>query len=371
MKQNEEEWMEYEKVMGDVITRSRLDESIFYDLRGNHDNFGVTNVGGSLDFFSNYSINGKLGRKGNVNSITIELNFNAQNGNCKTFSFLPHLTCLSFAIHSADWKHLFVGFDSTMSVGLRGTINLFGHPTDKLLTEIDSELSRWNFTKPVTKISFGHFHFHSQRPRILGGALKICFSSIPYQLIYAGISMPDLINMNQMPFESAKNCSFGAPPMEDFWEWEKGDWWKSRAMRIVAIDKGHVSYVDLNFKSGAKKTIILPTFPLDSCFMSSSSSRLKYECQYMVPRSYETIRALVFSVSPIVSVTARVYDSRPGHLDMVIDALMRKRLDKSSMRDLYLAPWNYGAFKDPSPDRFWLQVEATYVMVVGDDFWNR
>ena len=150
--------------------------------------------------------------------------------------------------------------------------------------------------------------------------------------------------------------------MEDFWEWEMGDWRKSRAMRIVAIDRGHVSYVDLNFKSGAKKTIILPTLPLDSRSMSSISSHLKYECQYMVLRSYETIRALVFSVSPIVSVTARVYDSRPGHLDLVMEALMRKHSDKSSRVDPYLAPRNYGAFEDTSPDRFWLQIEATDVM---------
>ncbi|KAI9157615.1 hypothetical protein LWI28_025232 [Acer negundo] len=357
MKQNEEEWVEYEKVMGDVITRSRLDKSIFYDLRGNHDNFGVPNVGGSLDFFSKYSINGKLGRRGNVNIITIE---------------------------TAEWKHLFVGFDSTMSVGLRGPTNLFGHPTDELLTEIDSELSRCNFTKPVTKISFGHFPLSFSASSFSGRSLKDIFLKHSLSAYLCGhlhtrfgknlkrhhhlshhvISSEKFfqLNMNQMPFESAKNCSFGAPPVEDFWEWEMGDWRKSRAMRIVAIDRGHVSYVDLNFKSGAKKTIILPTFPLDSRFMSSSSSRLKYECQYMVPRSYETIRALVFSVSPILSVTARIYDSRPGHLDMVMEALMRKNSDKSSRGDLYLAPWNYGAFEDPSPDRFWLQIEATDVM---------
>ncbi|KAK4835966.1 hypothetical protein QYF36_016910 [Acer negundo] len=357
MKQNEEEWVEYKKVMGDVITRSRLDKSIFYDLRGNHDNFGVPNVGGSLDFFSKYSINGKLGRRGNVNIITIE---------------------------TAEWKHLFVGFDSTMSVGLRGPTNLFGHPTDELLTEIDSELSRCNFTKPVTKISFGHFPLSFSASSFSGRSLKDIFLKHSLSAYLCGhlhtrfgknlkrhhhlshhvISSEKFfqLNMNQMPFESAKNCSFGAPPVEDFWEWEMGDWRKSRAMRIVAIDRGHVSYVDLNFKSGAKKTIILPTFPLDSRFMSSSSSRLKYECQYMVPRSYETIRALVFSVSPIVSVTARIYDSRPGHLDMVMEALMRKHSDKSSRGDLYLAPWNYGAFEDPSPDRYWLQIEATDVM---------
>ncbi|KAB2037468.1 hypothetical protein ES319_D03G077300v1 [Gossypium barbadense] len=73
MKQNEEEWVEYKNVMEDVVKRSGLDKNIFYDLRGNHDNFGVPVIGGSLDFYSKYSINGQLGRSGHVNSVTLTL----------------------------------------------------------------------------------------------------------------------------------------------------------------------------------------------------------------------------------------------------------------------------------------------------------
>lgn len=73
MKQNEEEWVEYRNVTNEVIERSGLDKSIFYDVRGNHDNFGVPVVGGSYDFFSKYSINGQLGRKQNVNSVTLQV----------------------------------------------------------------------------------------------------------------------------------------------------------------------------------------------------------------------------------------------------------------------------------------------------------
>ncbi|KAL1803176.1 hypothetical protein ACET3Z_031823 [Daucus carota] len=58
MKQDKEEWMEYDQVMEHVVEKSGLDKSIFYDLRGNHDNFGVPAVGGPLDYFSNYSLNG-------------------------------------------------------------------------------------------------------------------------------------------------------------------------------------------------------------------------------------------------------------------------------------------------------------------------
>ncbi|KAK9293258.1 hypothetical protein L1049_021249 [Liquidambar formosana] len=358
MKQDEEEWVEYRNIMEEVLKRSGLDKSIFYDLRGNHDNFGVPAVGGSLDFFSKYSINGQLGRSGNVNSVTVQ---------------------------SGEQKHLFVGFDSTMSVGLRGPTNLFGHPSDQLLTDLDTELSQWNSqsTKPVTKITFGHFPLSFSAKSYAGKSLKDIFLKHSLSAYLCGHLHTKFgknlkrhhqlghhflfsqgffqLNLHQAPAESTKNCSNGALPVEEFWEWEMGDWRKSRAMRILAIDRGHVSFVDMDFKSGAKKTIVLPTFPLDSRFMLTTSSLRKYKCQSVDPLSYETVRALVFSVSPIVSVVARIYDSVNGNLDLVMEASMSRRED-NSRGDLYTAPWNFKAFEDPSPNRYWLQIEATDIM---------
>ncbi|XP_038713956.1 putative metallophosphoesterase At3g03305 isoform X2 [Tripterygium wilfordii] len=359
MKQNEDEWVEYQTVMENVARSSGLDKSIFYDLRGNHDNFGVPAVGDSFDFFLNYSINGQLGRRGKVNSVTLQ---------------------------TGERKHLFVGLDSTMSVGLRGPTNLFGHPTDQLLQELDLELSQWNSesSKQVTKISFGHFPLSFSAYSYSGRSLKDIFLQHSISAYLCGhlhtrfgknlkrhhqpghhsVSSREFfqLNMHQKPLENTRDCSFKASPVQEFWEWEMGDWRKSRAMRILAIDRGHVSYVDIDYKAGAKKTIILPTFPLDSRFMSTSSSRHMYDCQHMIPSSYETVRALVFSSSPIVSVVARVYDSRSGNLDGVLEASMRKHADNNSRGDLYTAPWNYRAFEDPSPDRYWLQIESTDIM---------
>ena len=73
MKEYEAEWMVYKKVMEDVIKRSGLNKNLFYDLRGNHDNFGVPKLGGLFDFYSRYSINIQLGRSGQVNSVTVEV----------------------------------------------------------------------------------------------------------------------------------------------------------------------------------------------------------------------------------------------------------------------------------------------------------
>ncbi|KAA8548277.1 hypothetical protein F0562_004462 [Nyssa sinensis] len=359
MKQDEEEWAEYQNVMEDVVKRSGLKKSIFYDLRGNHDNFGVPVVGGSFDFFSKYSINGQLGRSGPVHSVTVQ---------------------------TVERKLLFVGFDSTMSVGLRGPTNLFGHPTDQLLTEIDSELSQWNSQSaiPITKISFGHFPLSFSATSNSGKSLKDIFLKHSLSAYLCGhlhtgfgknlkrhhqsghhlLFSPKYFQLNthQIPSESTHNCSNIVSPIEEFWEWEMGDWRKSRVMRILAVDRGYASFVDIDFKLGAKRTIILPTFPLDSRFMLTTLSLNKYKCQSIDLSSYGTVRALVFSASPIVSVVAKIYDSRPGNLLAVMETSMSKLESGSSRGDLYAAPWNFKAFEDPSPDRFWLQIEATDIM---------
>lgn len=360
MKQNEQEWLEYESVMQDVIKTSGLNKTLFYDLRGNHDNFGVPSLGSSVDFFSKYSINGKLGRKENVNTVTLE---------------------------TSERKHLFVGVDTTMSIGLRGPTNLFGHPTDELLTSLDSQLSQWDDdkpTKPVTKIPFGHFPLsfsaltHSKKSlrdvflkhsvsAYLCGHLHSRFGKNLKRLHRSGgvtLSDNDLFQLNMRRSgrdESDANCSFGASPDAEFWEWEMGDWRKNRAMRIVAIDRGHVSYLDLDFKSSeSRKTIVLPTFPVDSRFMSTSLARHRYECQHMISSSYDAIRAIVFSQSLVVDVVARVYDSSPGFNNLVMEAPMRKH-GSTSGASFYSLPWNYRAFEDPLPDRYWLQIEVTDV----------
>jgi hypothetical protein len=70
------------------------------------------------------------------------------------------------------------------------------------------------------------------------------------------------------------------------------------------------------------------------------------------------VRALVFSKHEIVSVSVKIYDSRPGTLEVVFDSEM-KRVDSNETRgNMYLIPWNWRAFEDSSPSRYWLQIEV-------------
>ncbi|KAJ6795305.1 putative metallophosphoesterase [Iris pallida] len=352
MKQEEAEWKEYQNVMEDIVRRSKLEQKIFYDLKGNHDNFGVPEVGGSYDFFQKYSINSRAGRDGNVQSVTLQ---------------------------SSGWKYVFVGFDSTMEIGLRGPTNLFGHPTDQLLSDLDMELSQWDAESAkssVRKIAFGHFPLSFSAPADSGKSLKDVFLKHSLSAYLCGHLHTrfgknlkrhhTLLSGKYYQFNvheglgdvGNESCSKNAEPIKEFWEWEMGDWRKSRAMRIIAIDSGHVSFLDTDFKFGSRDVIILPTFPLDSRFMQRISYSRDYKCQTMKISSYESIRALVFSRKVIVSVSVKIYDSMPGSLSLVLDQVMMNHNGNGTRGDMYVSPWNWRAFSDSSPDRYWLQIEA-------------
>ncbi|KAL8213993.1 hypothetical protein R6Q57_003442 [Mikania cordata] len=342
MKQNEEEWMEYQKTMENVITMSGLDRSIFYDLRGNHDNFGVSTLGGAFDFFSNYSITGKLGRT-SVNSVTLQ---------------------------TSRRNLLFVSLDST-STGLRGPTNLFGHPTDQLLNELNSHLSQWDSTssKMLTKIAVGHFPLSFSAPTnfkrnlkqiflnqslnaYLCGHLHIKFGKNlkrHHEVDYGTGHNLIQLNVHQKGSSSNTNCHNGGQKVNEFWELEMGDWRKNRAIRVMAIDKGRVSFIDTDLKAGPKEIYILPTYPLDSRYISTNMLN-KYKCKSMEDTSH--IRVLVFSSAIIASVKVKIYDSSHGDLYVVLEDSMSKN------GNLYTTPWNSEAFVDPSPSRYWIEFEA-------------
>ena len=60
--------------MHKVMEESRLPSYVFYDLRGNHDKFGVPKAGSSLDYFSKYSISSLRNRTNAIQSVTLTVN---------------------------------------------------------------------------------------------------------------------------------------------------------------------------------------------------------------------------------------------------------------------------------------------------------
>ncbi|KAJ1288863.1 hypothetical protein BS78_02G120400 [Paspalum vaginatum] len=356
--QEEFEWIEYGRAIDDVAKRSGLNMDIFYDLRGNHDSYGVPEVGGMFDFYKKHSINARLGRTGTVQSITLQ---------------------------NSGRKHLFVGFDSAMTVGLRSPTNIFGQPTDRLLSDLDAALSQWDnqsTSSPVTKIAFGHFPISFSALTTSGGSIRDVFlkhslsaylcghlhtnfgrnlkrhhKSVNHKLSSKQYYQFD-IHEGMSTFFSKGNCSARTESVAEFWEWEMGDWRSARSMRILAIDSGHVSYTDIDFTFGSRDVIIVPTFPLDSRFMHRSSYPLDFFCQGTSTAHIGTVRTLVFARYKIESVSVKVYELHSGSFQLVLHQEMEKTSGKGARGAMYTVPWNWRAFSDEAPDRYWLQIEA-------------
>ena len=74
-RQDEDEWIQYKNSMDFVIKESGLEKRVFFDLRGNHDKYGVPYVGSYWDFFSKYSIRAQLNRTSSIQSSTLIVSY--------------------------------------------------------------------------------------------------------------------------------------------------------------------------------------------------------------------------------------------------------------------------------------------------------
>lgn len=346
-RQDEEEWVQYRQVMSKVIDDSGLPSYAFYDLRGNHDKFGVPTVGSGLDYFSKYSISSLRNRTSTIQSITLM---------------------------SSGWKHLFVGVDTSMDIGLKGPCNLFGHPSHKQLVKLDLELSQWDTCAPekVTRLVFGHFPLSFMASTEQGSRLENIFAKHSISAYVCGHLHKsfglNLIKHHVHPQRRAgtiNSCQAEAQDgNEEFWEWEMGDWRMCRTMRIIAIDQGYTSYVDFDFgflglnasdNNESKSwlpTLVVPTYPLDSQKMERSAQ---------LPSSssiQSTVRSLIFSPQPLVSVVAQFYDTLSGK-PLLLEKLEMHPTDKAgNMGYMYESEWNSSKYMDRSATRYVFQVSA-------------
>eukprot|EP00250_Pteridium_aquilinum_P020075 c24691_g1_i1 orf=231-2552(+) len=343
-RQDEGEWVQYRHAIGKVIEDSGLPSYAFYDLRGNHDKFGVPMVGSALDYFSNYSVSSLRNRTSNVQSVTIM---------------------------SSGWKHLFVGVDTSMGIGLKGPCNLFGHPTDEQLVTMDLALSQWDTCPPenVTKVVFGHFPMSftastEQRSRPESIFAKHSISAYVCGHLHKSFG-PNLIKHYLRPQEGAGTPSKCKAEAQDgsgeFWEWEMGDWRSCRTMRIIAIDQGHTSFTDfdvsgLNASDRTSKnwlpTLVVPTYPLDSQKMERSTHL------HSSASIQDTVRALVFSPQPLVSVVARFYDTRSGKPLFLEELEMHSTAKAGNMGYMFETKWNSKKYTDPSATRYVFRISA-------------
>eukprot|EP00268_Persea_americana_P025799 TRINITY_DN2516_c2_g1_i1.p1 TRINITY_DN2516_c2_g1~~TRINITY_DN2516_c2_g1_i1.p1 ORF type:complete len:719 (+),score=94.54 TRINITY_DN2516_c2_g1_i1:137-2293(+) len=331
-RQDELEWIQYKKAMDVVIRESGMAKKAFFDIRGNHDKYGVPHVGHKLDFFSNYSISSQLNRLSTIHSISLV---------------------------GKEWKYVFLGIDDSLNIGLRGPTNLFGHPSDKRIESVESELEYWD-SHPyalVTKVAFGHFPMSFIASSEKGRRYESAFArySVSTYLcghLHAKFSK-HLWRLHSVDLASHSKESKQPKKTGQFWEWELGDWKDSKMIRILAIDRGHVSFLDVKLftKHEPKEefqTTILITHPIDSRSMSIMNSEKHI--------SRNDISALVFSARPVLNVTAEVLDSLRSF--ELVEELTLHTASSSSHGPLFCTKWNASNYMDASATRFWMQVRV-------------
>eukprot|EP01018_Ginkgo_biloba_P006019 Gb_41602 [translate_table: standard] len=341
-RQDESEWIEYQKSMDTIIKESGIEKRAFFDVRGNHDKYGVPYVGSYWDFFSQYSISAQLNRTSTIQSITLMVQ---------------------------NWKYLFVGVDDSMSIGLRGPSNLFGHPSNSRIQKVDSELGLWDSEsgEPVAKIVFGHFPMSFTASTETGKRYEDIFAKHSVTAYICGHLHAkfgkQLWKHHFYEWHDASR-SKGDKMQGQFWEWELGDWRVGRMIRVIAIDGGQTSFVDVDLSSvvlsleKALPTIILPTYPLDSRSMQRIMlvGHESISINLDNSTSKDAIRALIFSEKPVLSVTAKIFDSSTGTFRLVEEHLLHLVANSRTHLPLYQTAWNANKYSDSSPTRFWLQI---------------
>ncbi|CAA6664309.1 unnamed protein product [Spirodela intermedia] len=328
-RQDELEWVQYRNSMDAVIRKAGMGGRRVLDIRGNHDKYGVPCVGDKLDFFSVYSTSALMNRTGNIQSISLVGN---------------------------ELKYMFIGVDDTMAVGLRGLSNLFGHPTDSMIQTLDAELRYWdaNPLALTAKIVFGHFPISFTASSKTGNRYEEVFSRRSVSAYLCGHLHAKFSSQLWRP-HVVKGVGDSELKMERsrFWEWELGDWKESRLMRIVAVDRGNVTFLDTKVNPGLEDdhfpTTILITYPVDS----RSMSQMREDGRVV----RKDIDALVFSLYPIRNVTAKVYDSSRGYRP-VEEIPLRRATNSLSSQPLFSAKWNAENYKSPSADRYFLQTTS-------------
>lgn len=149
----------------------------------------------------------------------------------------------------------------------------------------------------------------------------------------------------------------------DFWEWEIGDWRAGRIMRIVAIDHGHTSLIDVELipqednSDGefTMKTIVLQTYPFDSRFMLQASSKEAENSDVVL----NSIRALVFSETTPMSVRARICDFSSNPSLVVNESFLKiiEDLDEIDRRvHYYVTFWDRDMFIQNGGLRYAIQI---------------
>ncbi|KAF7232530.1 hypothetical protein EG68_10064 [Paragonimus skrjabini miyazakii] len=335
--QNPEEWMGYEE----IVRRSGvLNYTHFFDLRGNHDMFGVVKANHTTDYFRKYGVQGGV-----------------------------HVRSYLHTVRKPFGNYSFVNLDASPKSGVAFPLNFFGELTpgdQELIVQFANKTKRSNQT-----FWFGHYPTST--------------------IVSTGLDLRALLGQSAFAYFCGHLHTFMhlLPRMytlqlEGYLELELGDWRDDRYYRIVAVDHDLVSFVDIQMprrNADSHWPVVLVTNPKNANFLLPHK-----EPVYRIASSTH-IRILAWSDQPIVQVavfidnlylgnasTSRTFHDEPNPLFAlswnasqwadrlqhqlkvsVVDALGRQRIQTQSFLVNGVPSWEFGAVTS-----FVLQTDHTF-----------
>ncbi|PNF33569.1 hypothetical protein B7P43_G16995 [Cryptotermes secundus] len=271
-----QEWELYK----DVLQACRVTEkTVWLDIRGNHDNFNVPSLTSKQNYYRNYSIQGQA-----------------------------HPKSYMYQIKKGGETYSFIGMDACLEPGPRRPFNFVGVLSQEEMDHVKKLSDEAKRKGSNHTIWFGHYPTSCILTTGSDG-VRALISKYPESIVYVcghyhtlGGMVPSMYTLQQA----------------GFLELELGDWKDNRMYRLLAVDHGMFSFVDLKHREWP---IVLVTNPKHALFAIPTREPL-----HMISHSTH-IRILGFSLSPIESVQVKVDDSIWQNCTHILGPL-------------YVHPWN-------------------------------
>lgn len=253
--QYEEEWRHYRDILQEYDIGNK---TFWFDIRGNHDNFNVINIQSKENYFSRYSVQGK-----------------------------EHPKSYMMQIRKGSTIYSFIGVDACLEPGPKRPFNFVGIIDQPEIDEINHLIKQTEETGSNYTIWFGHFPTScilssgSEHVRSLIKKDKNSLAYICGHLHTLGGLVPKMYTMQK----------------GGFLELELGDWKDNRMYRLMAIDHGIFSFIDIHHRDWP---VVLLTNPKHTLFFNPLKETLENI------RKSTHIRVLAFSMARIKTVRVRI-----------------------------------------------------------------
>lgn len=276
-RQQQIEWDKYHHLLAKFGVLDKAD--FWFDIRGNHDCYGVVGFDDGSNFFAQYSST-KVSQYYRI----FDLNFG---------------------------KYAIITLDGCPNYGPAKPFNFFGIVTTQKMNWFEEALRKIDLEE------VDHVFVLSHYPLV----------TLSFELTSSGIDFTNLSKRISVIFSGHLHKLFGLG-MHSFYsrgpsgllDLELNDLKDSKTFRIMAVDNDIISFVD-NYIDGFP--FILITNPPDARFLIDPAN----DTLAMLESSH--VRVLIFSPSPVVNVSYSIDDGGEFPLHKSKD-----------LKDLFVAPWN-------------------------------